>query len=277
MIQYPEEKTPVYPRFRGRHKLHRFEDTGLEKCVGCSLCAAACPAKCIRVVAAENTPEQPGLGRRALRGGLRDQHVALHLLRLLRGGLPVRRDHDGQRLRARRLQPLRPDLHQGDAAGRPARAHAAAARRASRTRRHVVRAGPVLHRRRSARWRARSASCCCATRSTRCSRWSRTCSRWPCCSCCCTPSSSPRRQVVVYAGAVMVLYLFVVAYIGGVGRAAAPRGRRCVNAFGPLFAAALGVELCIAFIASGLEALDTARRRRRPPASARPARSASCC
>jgi NADH-quinone oxidoreductase subunit I len=55
-IQYPEEKTPVYPRFRGRHKLHRFDDTGLEKCVGCSLCAAACPADCIRVVAAENIP-----------------------------------------------------------------------------------------------------------------------------------------------------------------------------------------------------------------------------
>ena len=35
----------------------RFEDTGLEKCVGCSLCASACPADCIRVVAAENTPE----------------------------------------------------------------------------------------------------------------------------------------------------------------------------------------------------------------------------
>jgi NADH-quinone oxidoreductase subunit I len=56
-MQYPEEKVPVYPRFRGRHKLHRFEDTGLEKCVGCSLCAAACPADCIRVVAAENTPD----------------------------------------------------------------------------------------------------------------------------------------------------------------------------------------------------------------------------
>ena len=61
-IQYPEEKTPVYPRFRGRHRLHRFEtgdpaNPGLEKCVGCSLCAAACPADCIRVVAAENTPE----------------------------------------------------------------------------------------------------------------------------------------------------------------------------------------------------------------------------
>ncbi len=61
-VEYPEEKTPVYPRFRGRHKLHRFEDSdpshpNLEKCVGCSLCAAACPADCIRVVAAENTPE----------------------------------------------------------------------------------------------------------------------------------------------------------------------------------------------------------------------------
>ena len=56
-IQYPEQKVPVYPRFRGRHRLHRFEDTGLEKCVGCSLCAAACPSDCIRVVAAENTPQ----------------------------------------------------------------------------------------------------------------------------------------------------------------------------------------------------------------------------
>jgi NADH-quinone oxidoreductase subunit I len=55
-IGYPENKTPVYPRFRGRHRLWTFDD-GLEKCVGCSLCAAACPADCIRVVAEENTPE----------------------------------------------------------------------------------------------------------------------------------------------------------------------------------------------------------------------------
>jgi NADH-quinone oxidoreductase subunit I len=54
--QYPEYKRPVYPRFRGRHRLHTFKN-GLEKCVGCSLCAAACPADCIRVVPAENTPE----------------------------------------------------------------------------------------------------------------------------------------------------------------------------------------------------------------------------
>ena len=52
--QYPEYKRPVYPRFRGRHRLHVHEN-GLEKCVGCSLCAAACPSDCIRVVAAENT------------------------------------------------------------------------------------------------------------------------------------------------------------------------------------------------------------------------------
>ena len=47
---------PLYPRFRGRHRLWTHEN-GLEKCVGCSLCAAACPADCIRVVAAENTPD----------------------------------------------------------------------------------------------------------------------------------------------------------------------------------------------------------------------------
>ena len=56
--QVPEYKRPVYPRVRGRHRLHRHEN-GLEKCVGCSLCAAACPADCIRVVAAENDPAGP--------------------------------------------------------------------------------------------------------------------------------------------------------------------------------------------------------------------------
>jgi NADH-quinone oxidoreductase subunit I len=54
--QYPEYKRPLYPRFRGRHRLWRHQN-GLEKCVGCSLCAAACPADCIRVVAEENTAD----------------------------------------------------------------------------------------------------------------------------------------------------------------------------------------------------------------------------
>jgi NADH-quinone oxidoreductase subunit J len=63
-------------------------------------------------------------------------------------------------------------------------------------------------------------------------------------------------QVVVYAGAVMVLYIFVVAYIGGSDEPLRPEGG-LINAFGPLFAAAIGVELCIAFVASGLKAIDT--------------------
>lgn len=55
-LRYPEEKREPYPRTRWRHKLMRHED-GLERCIGCSLCAAACPAHCIRVVAEENTEE----------------------------------------------------------------------------------------------------------------------------------------------------------------------------------------------------------------------------
>lgn len=52
--QYPEEKVPTAPRFHGRHQLNRHPD-GLEKCVGCELCAWACPADAIYVEGADNT------------------------------------------------------------------------------------------------------------------------------------------------------------------------------------------------------------------------------
>src|SRR5256714_9331477 len=57
MGQYPMDKVPLSPRSRSRQMLHRFQDPGLEKCVGFSLVAAACPADCIGVVGAENPPE----------------------------------------------------------------------------------------------------------------------------------------------------------------------------------------------------------------------------
>jgi NADH-quinone oxidoreductase subunit I len=54
--QYPEVVPAVQPRFRGKHMLMRY-DNGLERCIGCSLCAIFCPAQAIYVEAAENTDE----------------------------------------------------------------------------------------------------------------------------------------------------------------------------------------------------------------------------
>jgi NADH-quinone oxidoreductase subunit I len=51
-VQYPEEKTPMSPRFRGLHALRRYPN-GEERCIGCKLCEAVCPALAITIETAE--------------------------------------------------------------------------------------------------------------------------------------------------------------------------------------------------------------------------------
>jgi len=53
---YPDAPPKFQQRYRGVHVLQR-DENGLEKCVACFLCAAACPADCIYIEAAENTEE----------------------------------------------------------------------------------------------------------------------------------------------------------------------------------------------------------------------------
>ena len=55
---YPDTIRPKPERFHGRHVLNRYED-GMEKCIGCELCAGVCPAKCIYVRGADNDPMDP--------------------------------------------------------------------------------------------------------------------------------------------------------------------------------------------------------------------------
>ena len=55
---YPDEKREKPERHHGRHVLNRYED-GMEKCIGCELCAGVCPARCIYVRGADNPPDDP--------------------------------------------------------------------------------------------------------------------------------------------------------------------------------------------------------------------------
>ena len=57
-VSYPQAKRPKQPRQHGRHVLNRYED-GMEKCIGCELCAGVCPANCIYVRGLDNPPDHP--------------------------------------------------------------------------------------------------------------------------------------------------------------------------------------------------------------------------
>jgi len=58
-IQYPEEKTPTSPRFRGLHALRRYPN-GEERCIACKLCEAVCPALAITI---DSEPREDGSRR----------------------------------------------------------------------------------------------------------------------------------------------------------------------------------------------------------------------
>ncbi len=61
-LQYPEEKTPTSPRFRGIHALRRYAN-GEERCIACKLCEAVCPALAITI---EAEPREDGQRRTTL-------------------------------------------------------------------------------------------------------------------------------------------------------------------------------------------------------------------
>src|SRR5581483_7946954 len=150
---------------------------------------------------------EPGLGGRALRGGLRDQYEPLHLLWLLRGRLPVRRDHDGARLRALRLHAIGPDLHQGDVVGRANRADAATGRgRVSAVLFFIAAIGALVGAIGVVTVRNPFYSVLALVFHLICLAALFLLLR---------AEFVAAAQVIVYAGAVMVLYVFVVAYVGG--------------------------------------------------------------
>ena len=66
-VEYPDDPVTLQPRYRGQHLLH-VDELGREKCVACFLCAAACPAECIYIEAADDprpATERTGVDERS--------------------------------------------------------------------------------------------------------------------------------------------------------------------------------------------------------------------
>ncbi len=84
-LNYPEEKAPQSPRFRGLHALRRYPD-GEERCIACKLCEAVCPAMAITIEAAprdEDAPEINGVGRSRNYGNRRTTKYELDLFKCI--------------------------------------------------------------------------------------------------------------------------------------------------------------------------------------------------
>jgi NADH-quinone oxidoreductase subunit I len=81
-LNYPYEKGPLSPRFRGEHALRRYPN-GEERCIACKLCEAICPAQAITIEAEPRERRQPP------HHALRHRHDQMHLLRLCQEACPV--------------------------------------------------------------------------------------------------------------------------------------------------------------------------------------------
>jgi NADH-quinone oxidoreductase subunit I len=75
-IQYPEEQRPMSSVYRGLHVLKR-DEVGRERCTACGLCAVACPAEAISMVAAERQPGEEHLYRE-------EKYAAVYEINMLR-------------------------------------------------------------------------------------------------------------------------------------------------------------------------------------------------